>query len=122
MGASAACQLATRGASVIGIDQFEPAHNRGSSHGASRIIRQAYYEHPSYVPLLMRAYDLWRKLEQDSGDDGLLQITGGIYFGTPDSATVSGSLQSAVQYNLPHELLDSAEIHRRFPIFQPRVR
>ena len=120
MGASAACQLAARGASVIGMDQFEPAHNRGSSHGASRIIRQAYYEHPSYVPLLMRAYDLWRKLEQDSRDDSLLQITGGIYFGTPDSATVSGSLQSAVQYNLPHELLDSAEIHRRFPVFQPR--
>ncbi|HEY5253376.1 MAG TPA: N-methyl-L-tryptophan oxidase [Acidobacteriaceae bacterium] len=120
MGASAAYQLAARGASVIGMDQFEPAHNRGSSHGASRIIRQAYYEHPSYVPLLMRAYDLWRKLEQDSRDDSLLQITGGIYFGTPDSATVSGSLQSAVQYNLPHELLDRAEIHRRYPIFQAR--
>ena len=121
MGASTAYQIAARGATVIGFDQFEPAHSRGSSHGASRIIRQAYYEHPGYVPLLMRAYDLWRKLEHDSGDDNLLQITGGIYFGTPNSATISGSLQSAVQYSLPYELLDAAEIHRRFPIFQVRA-
>jgi sarcosine oxidase len=121
MGASTAFQLATRGASVIGFDQFESAHSRGSSHGGSRIIRQAYYEHSAYVPLLMRAYDLWRKLEQDSGDDTLLRITGGIYFGTLDSATISGSLQSAVQYNLPYELLNTAEIGRRFPVFQARA-
>ncbi|HZC43845.1 MAG TPA: N-methyl-L-tryptophan oxidase [Acidobacteriaceae bacterium] len=120
MGASAAYHLATRGAKVIGFDQYEPAHNRGSSHGASRIIRQAYYEHPSYVPLLLRAYDLWRKLERDSGDENLLQITGGMYFGAPDSDTVSGSMRSAVQYNLPHELLDSAEISRRYPVFRAR--
>lgn len=121
MGACAVYQLASRGAKVIGFDQFGPAHSRGSSHGGSRIIRQAYYEHPAYVPLLMRAYDLWRKLQQDSGDDTLLQITGGIYFGTSDSATVSGSLQSAVQYKLPYELLSTAEIHRRYPLFQARA-
>ena len=120
MGASTAYQLAARGAKVVGFDQYEPAHNRGSSHGASRIIRQAYYEHPSYVPLLLRAYELWRKLERDSGDNNLLQITGGIYLGAPESNTVSGSLQSAVRYDLPHELLDSAEINRRFPVFKPR--
>jgi sarcosine oxidase len=120
MGASTVYQLAARGAKVIGFDQYEPAHNRGSSHGASRIIRQAYYEHPSYVPLLLRAYELWRKLQRDSGDNNLLQITGGIYLGAPESNTVSGSLQSAVRYNLPHELLDSAEINRRFPVFKPR--
>jgi sarcosine oxidase len=121
MGASTAYQLAARGAKVIGFDQFEPTHDRGSSHGASRIIRQAYYEHPNYVPLLLRAYELWRKLEHDSGDETLLEITGGIYFGAPGSSTVSGSLQSAVQYNLPYELLDSTEIIRRFPVFQPRT-
>ena len=121
MGASTVCQLAARGAKVIGLDQFEPAHSHGSSHGASRIIRQAYYEHPDYVPLLLRAYELWRKLEHDSGDNNLLQITGGLYVGEPASSTVSGSLQSATQYNLPHELLDSAEIHRRFPVFRPRT-
>jgi sarcosine oxidase len=121
MGASAVFQLAARGAKVAGFDQYGPAHNRGSSHGASRIIRQAYYEHPSYVPLLLRAYELWQKLEQDSGDTNLLQITGGIYLGAPESSTVGGSLRSAVQYNLPHELLGSAEINRRFPVFQPRA-
>ena len=63
MGASAVFQLAARGAKVAGFDQYGPAHNRGSSHGASRIIRQAYYEHPSYVPLLLRAHELWQKLE-----------------------------------------------------------
>ena len=121
MGSSAAYQLSTRGATVIGFDQFDPAHGHGSSHGESRIIRQAYYENPGYVPLLMRAYDLWRNLEQDSGDQGLLRITGGLYFGTPDSATVSGSLQSALQYNLPHEVLNADEIRRRFPVFQARA-
>jgi sarcosine oxidase len=121
MGASAVYQLAARGRKVIGLDQFEPAHSHGSSHGASRIIRQAYYEHPGYVPLLLRAHGLWRKLEHDSGDNNLLQITGGLYFGALDSSAVSGSLQSAVQYNLPHDLLDSAEIRRRFPVFRPRA-
>jgi sarcosine oxidase len=101
MGAPTVYQLSARGAKVVGFDQFEPAHDRGSSHGASRIIRQAYYEHPSYVPLL--------------------EITGGIYFGALGSSTVGGSLRSAVQYNLPHELLDPTEIIRRFPVFQPRA-
>ncbi|MHB1938926.1 MAG: N-methyl-L-tryptophan oxidase [Acidobacteriaceae bacterium] len=121
MGASTAYQLAARGAKIVGFDQYGPAHDRGSSHGGSRIVRQAYYEHPSYVPLLLRAYELWRQLEQDSGDNNLLQITGGIYLGKPDSSTVTGSLDSAKQYNLPHELLDAPEIARRFPVFRPRA-
>jgi sarcosine oxidase len=121
MGALAAYQLAARGAKVLGLDQYGAAHDRGSSHGASRIIRQAYYEHPNYVPLLSRAYELWQQLEQDSGDNGLLQITGGIYLGAPDSDTVSGSLRSATEYGLPHEFLDAKEIVRRFPVFQPHA-
>lgn len=121
MGALAAYQLATRGAKVLGLDRYGMAHDRGSSHGASRIIRQAYYEHPSYVPLLCRAYELWRQLERDSGDNSLLQITGGMYLGVPDSDTVGGSLRSATEYNLPHEFLDAKEITRRVPVFQPQA-
>ncbi len=65
-GASALYHLARRGIDAIGIDRFEPGHDRGSSHGDTRVIRQAYFEHPDYVPLLRRAYDLWKEIEQDS--------------------------------------------------------
>ena len=63
MGSAAAAHLARRGARVVGIEQFTPAHDRGSSHGDSRVIRQAYFEDPSYVPLLLHAYDLWADLD-----------------------------------------------------------
>ena len=62
MGSAAACHLAARGKRVLGLDQFTPPHDKGSSHGESRVIRQAYYEDPAYVPLLLRAYELWRQL------------------------------------------------------------
>ena len=80
MGSAAAYHLALRGARVIGLERFGPAHDRGSSHGQSRMIRQAYFESPSYVPLLLRAYELWRALERDSGES-LLTITGGLMIG-----------------------------------------
>ena len=64
VGSAALYHLADRGARVLGIDQFEPGHDRGSSHGQTRVIRQAYFEHPDYVPLLRRAHDLWFELEQ----------------------------------------------------------
>ena len=67
MGSAAAFQLARRGALVIGLETFGPAHDRGSSHGESRIIRQAYFEDPAYVPLVLSAYQLWRELEASSG-------------------------------------------------------
>jgi sarcosine oxidase len=119
MGSAAAAQVATRGKRVLGLEQFQPGHTQGSSHGRSRVIRLAYFEHPAYVPLLRRAYELWRKLEQDT-QRHLLQMTGGLMIGSADSDVVSGSLRSAREHGLDHEMLDAAEIHRRFPPFTPR--
>jgi sarcosine oxidase len=103
---------------VLGLEQFTSPHDQGSSHGRSRVIRQAYFEDPAYVPLLLRAYELWRELERDSNRK-LLTITGGLMLGAPDSAVVRGSHRSACEFGLPHELLNAREIKRRFPQFQP---
>ena len=118
MGSAAAAHAASRGKRVLGIEQFQPAHDQGSSHGRSRVIRLAYFEHPAYVPLLRRAYELWRSLERQTGRT-LLQITGGLMIGAPDSEVVSGSLRSAREHQLDHEMLDAADIHRRFPPLTP---
>ncbi len=118
MGSAAASHLARRGRRVLGLDRFPPAHDRGSSHGRSRIIREAYWEHPSYVPLVRRAYELWTDLERASGRL-LLMITGGIMIGAPDSDLVRGSLESARTHHLTHEVLDARAIRRRFPVFAP---
>lgn len=120
MGSAAAAHAASRGRRVLGVEQFQPAHDQGSSHGRSRVIRLAYFEHPAYVPLLRRSYELWRRLEAATGRD-LLQITGGLMIGSPDTAVVSGSVRSAREHQLDHELLDAAELHRRFPAFTPRL-
>src|SRR5215217_8115006 len=117
MGSAAAAHLASRGAEVVGVEQFEPGHDRGSSHGESRIIRQAYFEDPAYVPLLLRAYELWDDLERD--DPGVFRPTGGLFLGHPETAAVSGSLASAREHGLPHQVLDAAQIRRRFPAFAP---
>jgi sarcosine oxidase len=118
MGSAAAAHVASRGKRVLGLEQFQPGHTQGSSHGRSRVIRLAYFEHPAYVPLLRRAYELWRKLEKDTATH-LLQMTGGLMIGAPESAVVSGSLRSAREHGLDHEMLGAAEIHRRFPPFTP---
>jgi len=118
MGSAAAAHVASRGKCVLGIEQFQPAHDQGSSHGRSRVIRLAYFEHPAYVPLLRRAYELWRRLEEQTGRT-LLQIAGGLMIGTPESEVVSGSLRSAREHHLDHEMLDAAQIRRRFPAFTP---
>lgn len=118
MGAAAAAHASMRGKRVLGLEQFQPAHDRGSSHGRSRVIRLAYFEHPSYVPLLRRAYELWRRLEDDTGRR-LLQMTGGLMIGAPDSDVVRGSLRSAREHQLAHDLLDAGQIRRRFPSFTP---
>ena len=114
MGSATVYHLARRGVSVLGLEQFDIPHDRGSSHGVNRIIRLAYMEHPSYVPLLRRAYELWREIENVSGER-LLIITGGIDAGAPASATVRGSLLACDLHHLPHEVLDAAALHRRFP-------
>jgi sarcosine oxidase len=114
MGSAALFHLARRGARVLGLEQFGIAHDRGSSHGRSRIIRLAYAEHPDYVPLLRRAYVLWRELEASVGEK-LLSITGGIDAGAPESATVRGSLASCALHDLPHERLEAGMLTKRFP-------
>ena len=93
MGSAAVYHLARRGKRVLGLERFDIPHDMGSSHGVTRIIRLAYYEHPSYVPLLRRAYELWRELERLAGEQ-LLHITGSIDAGPPDGAVFEGSLQS----------------------------
>lgn len=118
MGSAAAAQLAARGQRVLGLERFGPAHDQGSSHGGSRITRQAYFEDPAYVPLLLRAYELWDQLCADSGSDVLVR-TGGVFLGRPDSRTVAGSLRAAQEWGLAHELLDAAEVRRRFPTLRP---
>jgi sarcosine oxidase len=117
MGSAAVAQLAVRGHRVIGVDQFTAAHSRGSSHGRSRIIRQAYLEGSHYVPLLLRAYELWRELERETGTR-LLTLTGGLMIGRPDSQTVAGSIASAVEHDLHHDILSAAEIRAFFPQLQ----
>jgi sarcosine oxidase len=114
MGSATVYHAARRGLRVLGLEQFDIPHAQGSSHGVNRIIRLAYYEHPSYVPLLRRAYALWRELETTTGER-LLIITGSIDAGRADSRTVQGSLLSCQQHHLPHELLDAAGLRARFP-------
>jgi sarcosine oxidase len=118
MGSAAAYRLAERGLRVLGLDRHRAVHDQGSSHGSSRITRQAYFEDPAYVPLLLRAAELWPQVEADSGRTIVLW-TGGVMVGRPGSRAVSGSLRSAREWDLPHELLDAAEIRRRFPTMTP---
>lgn len=116
-GSAAAWQCAARGARVIGIDRWAPPHGRGSSFGRTRIIREAYYEHPLYVPFLRRSLDLWRALETESGRT-LLVTTGGAMIGPPDGVLVAGALSSAREHGIAHELLDAASFESRFPGYQ----
>ena len=118
MGSSAAYHLSGRGKRVLGLERYSPAHDKGSSHGQSRIIRLAYSEDPAYVPLVLRAYELWERLERETDED-LMTITGGLMIGAPGSKYFEGSKQSAEMYDLPHEVLDAAELKRRYPVFDP---
>ena len=104
-------------ARVIGIDKYAPGHDRGSSHGATRIIRLGYFEHPSYVPLLRAAYPLWRDLAAKSGLP-LVNITGIVEIGAPDSELIAGTLRSSLMHGLAHEVLDHAALMQRFPAFR----
>ena len=116
MGSAALWQLARRGVRVAGIERFAPGHDRGSSHGDTRIIRLGYFEHPSYVPLLRRSYELWRELEAAS-ERRLMRITGIVEIGRFDGRLVTGTLAASRQHGLPHDILDAAETMRRFPAF-----
>jgi sarcosine oxidase len=117
VGSAALAALAQRGRRVVGIDRFAPGHDRGSSHGATRVIRLGYFEHPSYVPLVRAAYPLWRELEARSAQL-LLSITGILEIGVPESDLVAGTLRSSRLHALPHEILDAASLMERFPAFR----
>lgn len=117
IGSAVLFHAADQGAKVIGIEQFEPVHNRGSSHGHTRIIRQAYFEHPNYVPLLIEAYQLWEELEHIAGEQ-LYVETGLLQAGPADGMVVPGVLRSAAEYNLPIDRLTAGEAMQRFPMFR----
>ena len=118
MGSSAAYHLAGRGKHVLGLERHTPAHDKGSSHGQSRIIRLAYSEDPTYVPLVLRAYELWERLERETGED-LMTLTGGLMIGPPGTKFFEGSKESADRYDLLYKVLDAAELKRRYPVFEP---
>ena len=117
MGSAALYHLARRGRRVLGLERFDVPNDFGSSHGITRIIRLAYYEHVAYVPLLRRAFGLWRALEATAGER-LLHVTGSIDAGPPDQLVFAGSLRSCEEHALPHEVLDAAEVARRFPAYR----
>ena len=105
VGSAAAFHLAQRGASVLGLDKFSGAHDHGSSHGQTRMIRKAYFEEPDYVPLLHRTYELWRELEE-LRDEQLYYATGLIEISPPGGSVVPGVRLAARRHNLPVEELD----------------
>ncbi len=127
VGAASAWQLARRGQSVIGFDRHHPPHDRGSSHGASRITRQAIAEGEAFVPLALRAHDLWREIEAETGE-ALMLTTGVLVIGRPDIGAdhtgrpefVRRTLAAAVRHGVPHETLTPAEATHRFPAMSVR--
>lgn len=114
VGSATIYYLSKAGFKVLGIDQFHMAHDRGSSHGQTRAIRQAYFEHPQYVPLIKRSYELWRDLEKDSGQNLFSEI-GVLEIGPADGIVLPGVIKSAREHNLPIERLEREEVLRRFP-------
>ncbi len=116
-GSGALFHLARRGLRVLGIDRFGAAHDKGSSHGETRIIRKAYFEHPDYVPLLLRAYDLWSELEAESQRQLFWQC-GLMLAGLPDSEAISGARLSARQHELAIESLSPTAAMQRWPGFR----
>jgi sarcosine oxidase len=123
MGSAALYQLSKRGKNVLGIDQFSPPHTFGSSHGDTRITRQAVGEGEQYVPLLLRSNEIWREIEKETGEK-LLEITGGLIISSKGKAAINHvpeffekTIKAAKKYNIRHDLLNAIEIRNRFPQF-----
>ena len=117
MGSATVYELAKRGKRVLGLERFDVPHELGSSHGTTRIIRLAYYEDGAYVPLLRRAYELWRELEGVTGER-VLHVTGSIDAGPEDDWVFKGSYESCVEHGIPHEVLNASALHKRFPGYE----
>ena len=115
-GAASLFCLVERGVSVIGIDQYQPPHHQGSSHGETRIIRKAYFEHPNYVPLLLRAYELWHELATTQSTD-LYVPSGLLLFGPDNGEVVAGATQSALQHGLSLETIPTDTLKVQYPQF-----
>lgn len=116
MGGAAAYHCAKRGARVLGLDANAPGHALGSSHGATRAIRETYFEAPDYVPLVQRAYDLWADLEGETGTP-LLSMSGAVYLGPPRHPMLTGVVAAAERHGLSYEHLSSDQMAARFPGF-----
>ncbi len=119
MGSACARELARRGARVVAFDQEEPPHRNGSTHGHTRIIREAYYEHPLYVPLVRRSYELWDELQREAGERLLMQ-TGGLMAGPERGPLFAGALASARAHGIEHEVFDARALVARFPAYRSR--
>ena len=117
IGSAAFQAFASAGLRVLGVDRCQPPHDKGSSHGQSRIIRQAYFEHPDYVPLLRRAYRGWKELEAQTGETLLHQV-GLLQVGPVDGFVIPGVLASAAEHHLPIERIEAREIERKFRGFR----
>lgn len=117
MGAAACYYLARRGQRVLGLEQFNTPHDRGSHAGQSRIIRKAYFEHPDYVPLLQRAYENWKALETETGSQ-FYHRTGIVYFGEPLNENIAGIRSAAVQHDIHIQNLHRADAAKKFPLFE----
>jgi sarcosine oxidase len=114
IGSAVAAHCALRGASVIGFEQFDPVHDRGASHGKSRMIRQAYFEDPAYVPLVLRSFELWRTLEEETRER-LLQVTGVLSVGNENAEIIKGTKRAAAQHDLPLEAWSRKELRENCP-------
>ena len=119
MGSATVADCARRGVSVFGLEQFSRGHELGSSTGKSRIIRKAYFEDPAYVPLLLRAYDLWRELERATGET-LLRLTGLLMVGEEGCEIISGAARAAHEHSLPYESLSAHDLRSRYPMLKVR--
>lgn len=120
MGSAAAFHLAASGLKVLGLDRFRPPHELGSSHGQTRIIREAYFEHPIYVPIVQRAYELWAELAAQTSHRLFVQ-TGGLMLGIPEGVVVRGAQHSAELHGLAHEYLSARAIRARFSALRPAM-
>lgn len=118
MGSAVAYRVAKRGRSVIAFDLSTPPHTLGSTHGESRIIREAYFEHPMYVPIVQRSYECWSELQEESGER-LLLPTGGILIGPRDGTLVAGTRLSADRHRLDYEILSAEQIRAQYPALEP---